>query len=324
MTFSHLALLVTAVPVSIAVLALFSRLRLRARLASRLRLAAGTTGRVRDAGIAQSSLELRGKLARLLAILGRLMPLGGEDREKIAVALRRAGQDGPGVVTIVLGAKAACLLVGIVFGLVVLPAFLATLSPSFGGTVGLLGALVGGVLIGVALNLLPELVVARLGAMRYRRIRTGFADAMDLLIVCLQAGMTFERAMQRTVANLNTFHRDLGAELRQASLDMSVHGRTRQDAAERLARRLGSPEFSDFAVTVGQSERHGTPLAEALRKLASATRVQLVATMQTKLARLPVLLILPTLAFVLPGILVIVGGPAFVELMTALGDVGKE
>lgn len=287
-----------------------------------MRLATGNAYQARE-GFAPSSVELRGQLARVLGALGRLMPLGAKDREKIVLALRRAGYDGPGSMATVLGAKMACLLAGVATGLGVLPPFLATVSAAFGGGVVLLGAAIGGLLLGVALNLLPELVVARLGASRHRRIHTGFADAMDLLIVCLQAGMTFERAMQRTVANLGSFHRDLGLELRQASLDMSVHGRTRQDALERLARRVGSAEFGDFAVTVGQSERHGTPLAEALRKLASGTRVQLVATMQAKLARLPVLLILPTLAFVLPGILVIVGGPAFVQLMTAMSAVGN-
>lgn len=323
MTASQLALLMVCVPVTMAVLALVSRLRLQARLASRMRLLAFDAGHDRDSGLAQSSVVLRGHVARLLAALGRLMPLGGKDREKIVIALRRAGYDGPGVVAIVLGSKVASLLVGIAFGFAVLPGFLSSVSALFAGVVGLLGALVGGMLLGVVLNLVPELVVAQLGAMRYRRIQAGFADAMDLLIVCLQAGMTFERAMQRTVANLSAFHRDLGAELRRASLDMSVHGRTRQDAVARLAGRLGSPEFGDFAVTVGQSERHGTPLAEALRKLAAATRVELVANMQAKLARLPVLLILPTLAFVLPGILVIVGGPAFVQLTTTLSGVGE-
>ena len=322
MTGSQLALLMVTVPVGMAMLALLSRLRLRARLANRMRLLAGDAGPARDSGLAQGSVELRSQLARILGRLGRLMPLGGKDREKIVAALRRAGYDGAGVVATVLGAKFACLLVGMVAGLAALPPLLSALSPSFGGVTSLLGAMIGGLLLGVALNLVPELVVARLGAVRYRRIRAGFADAMDLLIVCLQAGMTFERAMQRTVANLGSFHRELGVELRHASLDMSVHGRTRQDAVERLAGRLASAEFADFAITVGQSERHGTPLAEALRKLAATTRVQLVASMQAKLARLPVLLILPTLAFVLPGILVIVGGPAFVQLMAAMSDVG--
>ena len=104
---------------------------------------------------------------------------------------------------------------------------------------------------------------------------------------------------------------------------MSVHGRTREDALGRLAERLDTRNFRDFATVVAQSERHGTPLADSLRKLAGSVRVHTITTMQAKMARLPVLLILPTLAFVLPGILIIVGGPAFIRLTESLGQFGK-
>ena len=172
---------------------------------------------------------------------------------------------------------------------------------------------------GVVLNLLPEFAVSRLAAARFRRIHGGLADAFDLLIVCLESGLTFDRALRRTVDNLRTFQPDLARELGQASLDMSVHGRTRQDALGRLAARLDSQNFKDLAVTVAQSERHGTPLADALRKLAGSIRVQTIARMQEKMGRLPTLLILPSIAFLLPGIMVIVGGPAIMQMSLSLG-----
>ena len=118
------------------------------------------------------------------------------------------------------------------------------------------------------------------------------------------------------------FRPELAAELRQASLDMSVHGHARGDALERLATRLDSRDLRDLATTVGQAERHGTPLADALRKLGGSLRVQQIAAMQGRMARLPVLLILPTMAGVLPGIIVIVAGPAFVRLTESLGEFG--
>ena len=325
MTSSHLALIAVLVPVGVAAFAVLSRLRLRGRLARRMRFAVGGVkdGDVRARiDLAQSSTELGNRIAGLLAVLGRLMPLGEKDRAKISTSLKLAGRDGGGAVATVLGAKLACVLAGAGIGLTVLPGFFSA-AWGIGGMPATLFSLVGGMLIGVMLNLLPEMVVSRLGAARRRRIEIAFADAMDLLIVCLQAGMTFERAMQNTVANLGAFHRDLGAELRQANIDMAVHGRTRLEAISRLAGRIEVPEFRDFAVAVGQSERHGTPLVDALRKLAAATRVRTVVDMQARLARLPVLLVLPTIAFVLPGILVIVGGPAFVEFGAAMSEVGE-
>lgn len=320
---SLLAMIAVCVPVGVAGYAMVSRMRLRARLSRRMRIALGggaaQVGRARR--LAQGSSDLGSRIARPLAVLGRLMPLGDKDRAKIATALRLAGHGGGAAVATVLGAKLACVLAGVGAGLVLLPGFLST-TWGPGGLPGLLAALVGGLLLGVLLNLLPELVVTRLGGARKRRIESAFGDAMDLLIVCLQAGMTFERAMQNTVTNLRSFHPELGAELRQVSIDMGVHGRSRQEALGRFAARLDLAEVRDLALAVGQSERHGTPLVEALRRLAAATRVRTVVDMQARLARLPVLMVLPTIAFVLPGILVIVGGPAFVEFGLSISEIG--
>lgn len=285
---------------------------LRVRVARRLGLAGGGIGRTRvELNLAQRSAEIKGVLGRVFAVLGGLLPLGEDDRRKIATALKRAGFRSANTTTVVLGAKAAALLLGLVAGL-------ATVPPMVVGVVGWGAGLLAGFLLGVVLNLVPELVIARMAVRRSRRIHDGLPDAFDLLIVCLESGLTFERALQRAVADLKSFRPDLASELRHASLEMSVHGRTRDDALSRLATQLDSRDLRDFATTVAQSERHGTPLADSLRKLAASVRVQVIAAMQAKVARLPVLLILPTLAFVLPGIIVIVGGPAFVHLVENL------
>lgn len=301
-----------------AVLWLNNRVTTRLRMARRMGLASTGMARSRvEARFAERSADLRGVFGRLLAGLGGLLPLGEEDRHKIGISLQRAGFGSANAITIVLGVKAVCLLVGLATGLVVVPPWVA--NPILGWGSGL----VAGLLLGVVQNLVPEMVVARLGTLRFRRIQAGLPDAFDLLIVCLESGLTFERALQRTVADLKAFQPDLARELREASLDMSLHGRSRHEALRRLAARLDHKDFSDLATTVGQSERHGTPLAESLRKLASSVRVQMISGMQASVARLPVLLILPTIAFVLPGILVIVGGPALVQLMEGLESFGR-
>ena len=291
---------------------LVDRLIVRVRMARRLGLAGGGTGRSRvELNLAQRSADIKGFLGRVFGVLGAFLPLGEDDRRKIATALHRAGFRSANTTTVVLGAKAAALLLGLVVGLAMVP-------PLVMGAVGWGAGLIAGFLLGVLFNLVPELVVARMAVLRSRRIHAGLPDAFDLLIVCLESGLTFERALQRTIADLRSFRPELATELRHASLEMSVHGRTREDALGRLAAHLDSRDFRDFATTVAQSERHGTPLADSLRKLASSVRVQVIAAMQAKVARLPVLLILPTMAFVLPGIIVIVGGPAFVNLIENL------
>ena len=310
MTSSSAILLTALLAVAGVTFFLISVFMERMRMTRRVRLAVGGS---REAGVERRvGAGMKSGVSRLAASLGGLMPLSEEDREKIAVGLQRAAFRSDNAVSVVLGMKFACLLVGVAVGLTVLP-------PIWPGLMGWGIGILGGLLGGVVLNLLPEFAVSRLAAARFRRIHGGLADAFDLLIVCLESGLTFDRALRRTVDNLRTFQPDLARELGQASLDMSVHGRSRQDALGRLAARLDSQNFKNLAVTVAQSERHGTPLADSLRKLAGSIRVQTIARMQEKMGRLPTLLILPSIAFLLPGIMVIVGGPAIMQMSLSLG-----
>lgn len=287
----------------------------RLRVSRRLQLAEGRGEERIEHRLAESAAGVRGAAERVLTALGGLMPLGEEDRQKIAASLQRAGISSNNAVTVVLGAKLACLVTGLVVGMVVIVRWQT-------GPFSWLIGLVGGFIAGVMLNLIPELVLTKLAARRLWRIQTGLPDALDLLVVSLEAGLTFDRALRRTVDDLKTFHPALAAELGQAALDMSVHGRSRQEALSRMAERLDSQEMRDLATNVAQAERHGTPTADALRKLASSVRVEMVARMQVKMARLPTLLVLPSIAFLLPGILVIIGGPSVIRLTEELTNIG--
>lgn len=286
------------------------------RVANRMRLALGDErASKRENRLLGRATTIKFAAGKVIAVFGRLMPLGDADRQKIAVNLARAGYRSTGAVATMLGIKFACLLGGLITGLV-------TATIMLSGALVLFGGLLGGVLIGVLLNIMPEVILGRLAVRRQRRINAGLAEAFDLLVVCLESGLTFDRALSRTVENLQAFQPQLAKEFSQAVLDMNVHGRTREEALSRLADRVDSQNFRDLAITVAQSERHGTPLADALRKLASSVRVDSIARMQEKMARLPTLLILPSIACLLPGIVVIIGGPALLQLTDSLSSFG--
>lgn len=290
----------------------------RRRFAQRVSLAAGQSSQQSslESRIASGTAGIRGALESILTVLGRLMPLGGEDREKIASALGLAGFRSPNSVTVVLGTKFACLTLGFLIGTLF---FNDYLPGAIGWAIG-----VGiGFFLGILLNLLPEMIVNRMAKHRRLGITSALPEALDLLIVSLEAGLTFERALRRTVDDLKTFQPVLAAELGQASLDMSVHGRSRDDALTRVAERLDSREIRDLAITVAQAERHGTPTADALRNLASSARVDALARVEAKIARLPTLMVMPSIACLLPGFLIIVGGPALLQLVTELQAVGN-
>ncbi|MCY3819765.1 MAG: type II secretion system F family protein [Gammaproteobacteria bacterium] len=301
---------------AIALLMIASAMINRRRVLRRLQLATGDVRESRvQSRIAEGMTGVRSGVERTLGVLGTFLPLGQKDQEKISVGLQRAGFRSANAVTVAIGTKVACLLVGLAGGGL-------GVSTLFSGVIGWGAGLLGGLLLGVACNLVPEWIITRLAARRVWRIQTALTDAIDLLIVCLEAGLTFERALRRTVSDLRAFRPELADELGQASLDMRIHGMNREEALGRVAQRLDLQSLKDLTTTVAQSERQGTPAADALRRLSSSVRVEMVASMQAKMARLPTLLIIPSMVFMLPGLLVIVGGPAFVQLIEGLSSAG--
>lgn len=286
----------------------------RAAVTRRMRLAVVQPQGAGDRRMARHGAALKSNMGSGVAALGRMMPLGEKDRQKIVVSLQRAGYRSSNALATMLGIKFSCLVGGLAVG-----GF--ALYGTLPGAMGMLLSLVGGLAAGVVLNVFPEMVLGRLASNRLGRMQAILPETFDLLVVCLESGLTFERALKRTVDNLKSIQPDLAWEFGRAVLDMSVHGRTREDALGRLANRVASQEFRDLATTVVQSGRQGTPLAEALRKMAGSFRVKTIATMQEKMARLPTLLVIPSLACILPGILVIVGGPALVQLTESFRNV---
>lgn len=249
-------------------------------------------------------------LGKGLSRLGRLLPLGASDRKKIEVNLQRAGVTNVAALTVVLGLKLVCLVVGLVIGILAARAFLPEGVP---GALALPIAAVGGLLLGVSFNIVPEFVLTRIAAGRLLRIKRSLSECFDLLIICLESGITFERALQYTTDQLKYFQPDLAVELRRGLLAMRVGNNAADQALRAVASRLDCQEIHDLASVIGQSERHGTPVADALRKLAGSHRTRVSAEVQTRIARLPTLLTLPSIGLLLPGIMIIVGGPAVLQ-----------
>ena len=305
-----IAAVVAVAVVGMVAFGIWIRIRNRRTVTRRLRLAVGNPVESISAGL---SAGLLGATGTVMGTLAQLMPLGAEDQDKIRLGLRRAGIDTEQAFAVIVGAKVSCVLLGIVAGLVIGPLALE-------GPIGWLAGLGGGFLGGIILNLLPEFVVTFLGRRRIRHVSNGLLDAFDLMVISLESGMTFDRALRRTVDSLMYLSPDLARELRRAVVDIAVHGRPRADAIRRVGDRLDSEELRDLGTIVGQSERHGTPLADALRKLAGSLRISQTTRMREKAGRLPTLLVLPTIGGMIPGLMVIVAGPSFVELTTSLQD----
>ena len=177
----------------------------------------------------------------------------------------------------------------------------------------LAGLVVGGIV--------PEYLLRALVARRLRGMARALPDALDLMVMCLESGLTFERALLTVAVELSSIEPSLAAEFRQIEAELRV-GADRRAVLQAFYRRTAIEGLRDMAMTLIQSERFGTPLAQAMRNIAANERLQRGARAAARADRLPVLMTLPMLLFVVPGTLLLVAGPAFLGAIEALGGLG--
>jgi tight adherence protein C len=162
--------------------------------------------------------------------------------------------------------------------------------------------------------MLPDAVV-RLQRRRYlRRVEQGLPDALDLLVICLHAGLGLTAAIGRVAEELHAAGQTIGREMALTATELKLLSDSRQ-ALMNLAGRTRVPGLERMATTLVQSIQYGTPLAEALRVLASELRDEMLTRFESRAARVGVLLTVPMVLFILPCVFLVVGGPAIVRVM---------
>jgi len=160
---------------------------------------------------------------------------------------------------------------------------------------------------------LPSVVLAWLTRRRQREIFEAFPDALDLIIVCIEAGLGLDMAISKTAEEMNIRSPELAEELDMVSLELRV-GSSRERALRNLAMRTGLDEVSSFATMLIQSDRFGTSLAEALRVHADMLRTRRQLRAEEAAAKIPLKLLFPLIFFVFPSLLVVLLGPAFIQI----------
>jgi tight adherence protein C len=164
----------------------------------------------------------------------------------------------------------------------------------------------------------PEIALSRLAARRRVRLETGIPDALDLLVICAQAGLSLDHAVEQVGSVLSCSSRDVAEEFAATAAEMRVSA-VRGQALENLAQRTGLMSLRSIVAALSQSINFGTPLAEALRVLAAQMRVERLARFEERAARLPVLLTMPLMAFILPSLMIVIGTPLVLRIVDALG-----
>ena len=277
--------------------------------------ACGELGKLQeDATAALSYLSL--VVAGILRVVAMLVPVGASERAKIGELLRQAGFQQRDALAIFLSLKMILMLAaGVAAG------FLAAGVEQFGGHSLLIGfAGVAGSVIG---GLFPEAALRRLSARRRVRLSRALPDALDLMVLCVEAGYTFERALSMVSQELEPLAPDLAAELASVEAELRL-GADRRHVLQGLYARTGAEGLRDFAMTVVQGERYGTPMGQSLQNIARNERVQRAARIEAQAGRLPVIMSLPMLLLVVPGILLLMGGPAFMMAIEAIQGMGSK
>jgi tight adherence protein C len=141
----------------------------------------------------------------------------------------------------------------------------------------------------------------------------GFPDALDLLVVCVEAGLGLDSAIQRVSLETRLSHSHLSSELALIPIEVRA-GKTRREALQGLADRTGVDQVVSLVTLLLQAEQFGTSIASALRAYADEMRVERIQRAREKAAKLPVKLVFPIALFIFPAVFIVVLGPALIQL----------
>ncbi|MFN4140905.1 type II secretion system F family protein [Aestuariivirga sp.] len=166
--------------------------------------------------------------------------------------------------------------------------------------------------------ILPRSIVSVRRDKLFEEHRQGFPDFLDLLVICVEAGIGVESAMDRISRDMAADYPSLARNLGFMSLELRA-GKSTREALENLALRLGIPEAKSFATLIQQSEELGTSLVQSLRVYSDEMRAKRLARAEEKAHALPVKLVLPLALFIFPVILGITLMPVAMKLFRALG-----
>jgi tight adherence protein C len=161
---------------------------------------------------------------------------------------------------------------------------------------------------------LPDLFVSNMIQRRQVSIMQAFPDALDLMLICVESGMSIEAAFSKVAAEIGVQSAELAEELALTTAELSYLPDRRQ-AFDNLARRCGHDGVKAVAIALNQAEKYGTPMGQALRVTATENREMRFQAAEKKAAALPAKLTVPMIVFFLPCLFVVIGGPAAMNAM---------
>jgi tight adherence protein C len=162
----------------------------------------------------------------------------------------------------------------------------------------------------------PDIYLKNKITKRSDAIRKGLPDALDLLVICAEAGLTVDAAFHRVARELGKAYPELGDEFALTAIELGFLT-DRRSAFENFANRVALDEVKGIVTTMVQTEKYGTPLASALRVLSAEFRNERMMRAEAKAARLPAIMTIPLIMFILPVLFIVILGPAACSISDA-------
>jgi tight adherence protein C len=259
-----------------------------------------TTGRLRD-----DEDEPKGKFDAVLGLVKRVgekAPRSPKELGQLRLRLVQAGYRRDEAMTIFFGIRVvAALFLFLLFStsIVMKPNMMMAL---------------GGLALGY---ILPGIILARLAKRRIHRIRLSLADALDLMVVSVEAGLGLDQAIQRVGQELAFAYPDLSDELRLVNLELRA-GKARSEALRNLADRSGVDDLNSLVTMLIQTDKFGTSVAQSLRVYSETLRTKRRQRAEEAAAKTGVKMVFPLVFCIFPAIWVVTIGPAAIKFITVL------
>jgi tight adherence protein C len=242
--------------------------------------------------------QMRERLQQALDPLSRALPLSADSASSTRLMLMQAGYRDAKSITFYTGLRVFGALLG--FGICLLSG-IGISSPLL---------LLGGPLLGF---ILPRFLLKRAIKKRQLRIRLALPDALDLTVICVEAGLGLDQALMRVAQDLDHAHPELSEEFRLVNLEMRA-GKPRTEAMRNLAQRTGVDDIRSLVGVLIQTDRFGTSVAQALRVHSDSLRTERRQRAEEQAAKTTIKLVPPLVVFVLVPLFFVVLGPGFIQL----------
>ncbi|CAN7631578.1 type II secretion system F family protein [Trinickia sp. LjRoot230] len=251
---------------------------------------------------------LRAKLVRRLATLGDRLPLFDEAyREALGKQMVRGGYRGKLAVPALIAIK---FLFGIASAILAIA--LVSHVPRVGGFAAARGiAMVFAFIVGM---IVPEYALAWRARQRRRAMAACLPDALDLLVICTNAGNSLAVSIRRVADELSSICAPLSSEFSLTADELKLSGDNTR-ALNALGERIDLPSIRSLISALTQSMRYGTPITQALRTLSRTERLAHIVSLEEKAAKLAPKMVLPMMVFILPAVVVIAAGPAVIQVL---------